>query len=105
MYTGRERLRAGSAWESLRRVRRWSFPRRYPLVQFPNVPLAVGLLGSVAAGASGGRTHSYALAASYLGIAAWSYEELTHGVNLFRRLLGLVFLALTAVRVAHALRS
>ena len=32
----------------------------------------------------------------------WAYEELVHGVNWFRRLLGLAFVILLIVRVARA---
>jgi hypothetical protein len=33
----------------------------------------------------------------------WAYEELVHGVNWFRRLLGLAFMILLVVRGADAL--
>ncbi len=48
------------------------------------------------------RHHSYAASVSYLAIAIWAYEELVHGVNWFRRLLGLAAMILVVVRVAGA---
>jgi hypothetical protein len=39
---------------------------------------------------------------SYLAMTVWAYEELVHGVNWFRRLLGLVYLIVMVMRVAHA---
>jgi hypothetical protein len=35
----------------------------------------------------------------------WAYEELVHGVNWFRRLLGLAYVIFLIVRVADALRA
>jgi hypothetical protein len=35
----------------------------------------------------------------------WAYEELVDGVNWFRRLLGVAFVILSIVRVAHALHA
>jgi hypothetical protein len=35
----------------------------------------------------------------------WAYEELVHGVNWFRRLLGLAYVIPLIVRVSHALRA
>jgi hypothetical protein len=42
---------------------------------------------------------------SYLALTIWAYEELVHGVNWFRRLLGLAFVILLIVRVAHAVHA
>ena len=92
-------------WSAVKRLPELSFPRSYPLVQFPNLPLAVGLLADVAAGRTSGTAHSYAQALSYLGISVWAYEEMAHGVNGFRRALGLAFAVVTVVQVAHALHS
>jgi hypothetical protein len=44
-----------------------------------------------------------ASAVSYLATTIWAYEELVHGVNWFRNLLGLVYVISTAVHPAHAL--
>jgi hypothetical protein len=35
----------------------------------------------------------------------WAYEELAHGVNWFRRLLGATYAVIMVVRVAHALHA
>lgn len=58
------------------------WPRRFVLVQFPNAPLLVGLLGVV-------------LGVRWLatvGLCAWALLEVVGGVNWFRRVLGLTFL-------------
>jgi hypothetical protein len=81
------------------------FPRRFPLVQFPNLPLIVGLLAGEAATLIDGAAHPYLASLSYLALAIWAYEELMHGVNWFRQALGLAFTILIVVRVAHALHG
>ena len=64
---------------------------------------------AVLAGAAGrfldGSAHSYAASVSYLAMTIWAYEELVHGVNWFRRLLGLAFMILLIVRGADALHA
>jgi hypothetical protein len=35
----------------------------------------------------------------------WAYEELAHGVNWFRHLLGVAYAIIMIVRVAHALHA
>ena len=80
-----------------------SFPRRFPIVQFPNLPLIVAVLAGAAGKFLDGSAHSYAVSVSYLAMTIWAYEELAHGVNWFRRLLGLAFVILLVVRVAGAL--
>jgi hypothetical protein len=35
----------------------------------------------------------------------WAYEELTDGVNWFRRLLGLTYVIILVIRVAHAVQA
>jgi hypothetical protein len=42
---------------------------------------------------------------SYLAMAMWAFEELVHGVNWFRRVLGLAYVILLVVRVADALHA
>jgi hypothetical protein len=80
-----------------------SFPPRFPIIQFPNLPLALAFVAGWTAGALSGQAHSYAQAVSYLAMTVWAYEELAHGVNWFRRLLGLAFVIILIVRVAHAI--
>ncbi len=78
-----------------------SFPPRFPMIQFPSLPLAIAFLAGWTATVLAARPHSYAQAVSYLAMTVWAYEELAHGVNWFRRLLGLAFVILLIIRVAH----
>ena len=97
-----DRQRKASLWLTFKRLTEFEFPRRFPIVQFPNLPLIVALLaGAVGAFLDGGE-RSYATAVSYLALTIWAYEELVHGVNWFRRLLGLAFVIFLIMRVAHA---
>ncbi len=73
---------------ALRRVAAWSWPRSFPLVQFPNPPLALALAASVAGRVTEDGAHRTARAVFYLAFGAWAYDELRHGENWFRRLLG-----------------
>ena len=87
--------------DAYRRLRRWRWPEQYPIAQFPNPPLIIGLvalgLRSVASG-----TWADALGAiGYVFIGVWAYLELTAGVNLFRRVLGLAGLAYVIVAIAQ----
>ncbi len=95
-------LRVGLVYQRLTKL---SFPRSFPIVQFPNLPLIVALLAGAAGRFLDGSAHSYASAVSYLALTIWSYEELVDGVNWFRRLLGLAFVIVLIVRVAHALHA
>ena len=88
----------------VRRVRQFSWPRGFPLVQFPNLPLILAFAGGLAASMMHGVGHRDALAVSYLAMALWAYEELVDGVNWFRHLLGLVYVVSTATHLAMAIR-
>jgi hypothetical protein len=94
-----------SVWLAFKRLTTLGFPRRFPVVQFPNVPLIVAFLAAEAATFLHGDAHFYARSASYLGMTIWAYEELVHGVNWFRHLLGLAYTAIMVMRVAHALHA
>jgi uncharacterized membrane protein YecN with MAPEG domain len=94
-----------SVRQAYKRLTELSFPRRFPIVQFPNLPLIIAFAAGQAATFLHGNAHSYAAAASYLAMTIWAYEELVHGVNWFRHLLGLVFVILLIVRVAHAVHA
>jgi hypothetical protein len=74
-------------------------------VQFPNLPLIVGFLAGEAGHLSNGAGHPYLVSVSYLAMTIWAYEELVHGVNWFRNLLGFVYAVIMVVRVAHALHG
>jgi len=94
-----------SVWLAYKRLTQLSFPRRFPIVQFPNLPLIVAFLAGEVGKFVDGSAHSYAASVSYLAMTIWAYEELVHGVNWFRRLLGLTYVILLIVRVAHALHA
>jgi hypothetical protein len=84
-------------------VRAFSWPRRFPLAQFPNDPLILAFVAGRVAGMLHGSGHDYASAVAYLAMIVWAYEELVHGVNWFRHLLGLVYVISTAVHLGRAL--
>lgn len=92
-----------SCWRAFKRLTQLSFPRSYPIVQFPNAPLILAFASGVLAHHSHGLEHSYAQAISYLAMATWAYLELAYGVNTFRKLLGLAYTISTAVHLANAL--
>src|SRR5947209_2883780 len=92
-----------TAWRAFKRLTQESFPRSYPIVQFPNAPLIIAFVSGLLARHTHGVEHSYAQAISYLAMAIWAYLELVHGVNAFRHLLGLAYTISTAVHLAHAL--
>jgi hypothetical protein len=94
-----------SAKSGLERLGALEFPQRFPIVQFPNPPLATALLAGLATDFTSGSTERYLQSVSYLGLAVWAYQELTEGVNWFRRLLGLAFVVVLVVRVARAIHS
>jgi hypothetical protein len=88
-----------------KRLTTLGFPRRFPIVQFPNLPLIVAFMAGEAAVFLHGGLHFYARSVSYLGMTIWAYEELVHGVNWFRHLLGLAYAVIMVVRVAQALHA
>lgn len=87
----------------LRRVAEFSWPHDFPIVQFPNVALLAAFASGQAAAMMHGDGHADAAAVSYAAMTIWAYEELVHGVNWFRHLLGLVYIASTVAHLAHAL--
>jgi hypothetical protein len=91
------------AVQTLRRTMALSWPRRYPLVQFPNPPLLAALAGSVAARVLDGQAHDAADAVFYVGLSAWAYLELSDGANAFRRVFGAAGLVYVTVRLTGAL--
>ncbi|HEY3775082.1 MAG TPA: hypothetical protein VGL69_18905 [Solirubrobacteraceae bacterium] len=90
-------------WHALQWLRAFSWPRRFPIVQFPNLPLALAFVSGELARHTHGSVHAYALAISYLAMAVWAWLELTDGVNWFRRLLGAYYVASTSLHLAHTL--
>lgn len=89
----------GDLW--LRGQRGW--PAKFPLVQFPNAPLLLGLGGWLVAALASGSIHSHARAVFYLGLTAWAWMELVDGVNWLRRALGITGLVYVVVKVGAAL--
>jgi len=72
-----------------RRLAALSWPKSFPIAQFPNPPLLLALAGSLMARlVESGAVHDWARATNEVGIAAWAWLELADGVNWFRRLLG-----------------
>jgi hypothetical protein len=98
-------LSPGRVWSAFKRLTEFGFPRRFPIVQFPNLPLAVAFLAAGAGRLVHGPDHAYTASVFYLAMTIWAYEELVHGVNWFRRLLGLAFGIFLVVRVAHTLQG
>jgi hypothetical protein len=99
------RLRATHLRIMFARLTKIGFPRRFPIVQFPNAPLIVALVAGQIAQTVRGATHPYLVSIAYLAMTVWAYEELAHGVNWFRRLLGFGFAIILIVRVARAVRT
>ncbi|HEX3517595.1 MAG TPA: hypothetical protein VHT29_01020 [Solirubrobacteraceae bacterium] len=87
----------------IRRVREFGWPRDFPLVQFPNVPLIAAFVGGQAAAVFHGAGHVAGAVVSYAALTIWAYEELVDGVNWFRHLLGLVYMISTVAHIALAL--
>jgi len=81
----------------------WSWPARFPLVQFPNPPLILALLASAASRGTEGDLHRYCRGVFYVAMTVWAYEEASAGVNWFRRLLGCGFLLYLALAIGRAL--
>jgi hypothetical protein len=51
-------------WRAFKRLTQFSFPRSYPIVQFPNAPLILAFASGLLASYSHGLEHSYAQAIS-----------------------------------------
>jgi hypothetical protein len=98
-------LWAVAAWRSYERLTQRGLPRRFPLIQIPNAPLIIAFVAGQVGTYLHGLNHDYASAVSYLAMTIWAYEELVHGVNWFRHLLGFGYVILIAMRVAAALNA
>lgn len=77
-------MTAAELWE--RGQEGW--PRRFPLVQFPNPPLMLAIAGWGLSSGSTGTVHDVSRVIFMIGLAAWAVEEAASGSNWFRRLLG-----------------
>ena len=60
-------------------------------MQFPNAPLIIAFLAGTVASRTHNPGHAYLAAIPFLAFGIWAYEELLHGVNWFRHLLGLAY--------------
>jgi hypothetical protein len=94
---------AVALWLRFKRLTQLGWPRSFRLVQFPNAPLIIAFLAGEAASHAHGSAHADASAIAYLAMTIWAYEELIHGVNWFRHLLGLTYIVSTVVHLALAL--
>lgn len=92
-------------WRGFNRLTQLGWPQGFPIVQFPNPPLILALVLSIAAAATHGPVHTYLAATSLVALAVWASEELVLGVNWFRRLLGLGIAIYTVAHLAAGLGS
>ena len=79
------------------------WPAAFPLVQAPNGPLIVALVAWVVATLSRGDVRDVSRAVFLVALAVWAWEELSDGVNWFRRLLGAGGLVLVVVGIVEGL--
>ena len=79
------------------------WPRRLPIVQFPNPPLLVAVGGSVLAAIADGVARSVGRVVFTVGLAIWALEEAVASVNWFRRVLGVGVLGWIVARLARKL--
>ena len=86
-----------SGWRAFKHLTTLGYPRRFPVVQFPNLPLIIALVAGHTSRYFGGVGHAYVLAVAYLAMTIWAYEELARGTNWFRRLLGVAFAVILVV--------
>ncbi len=99
------RLTPSGLWREFKRLTQLGWPRDFPIVQFPSAPLIIAFLAGAVASRTHNPGHAYLAAISFLAIGIWAYQELLHGVNWFRHLLGLGFGISTVVHLALALGS
>ena len=90
---------------SLLRLTRAGWPRGFEVVQFPNPPLILALLGGLSAHLTSGEAHRASRAVFYMGLTVWAYREAVEGDNWFRRLLGAGFLLYIAAQLTRVLHS
>lgn len=75
----------------------------YTVGQYPNPPLWTALAALLVAHLTGGTVHDLARAIFFVALTVWAYEEAVHGVNGFRRGLGVIALGLVAVAITRAI--
>jgi hypothetical protein len=74
--------------EGYKRLRGLSWPRQYPIAQFPNPPLIIALLAFALRWVTPESWTNALSAIGYVFLGVWAYLELAEGVNAFRRVLG-----------------
>jgi hypothetical protein len=79
------------------------WPRRFPIVQFPNLPLLLAFAGLGLAAVATGTAHDVGRAIFTIGLGVWAWLEVVGGVNRFRRLLGVAVLVWIVVSLAGEL--
>jgi hypothetical protein len=93
--------RRGAAGRALQ----WAFRNRrtgrLTVVQWPNVPLWVFIVASVAERAvhASGRIHEVERVVTVVALLLWALDEVVRGVNPFRRLLGAAVAVATVVNL------
>ncbi|HUQ85746.1 MAG TPA: hypothetical protein VM077_05455 [Candidatus Limnocylindrales bacterium] len=73
------------------------------IIQIPNPPLIAAAVGFLIEKVSEGDIQKFGLALFISSIIVWSYQELTTGVNLFRKLLGGAVLITSLIRLFNLL--
>jgi hypothetical protein len=79
-------------------------PRRFPIVQFPNRSLIIGMATDAFARSHTGWARRLAALVSRIVMLYWSAQELVSGVNWFRRLVGVAVGARAAGALVRSLR-
>lgn len=87
--------------EGYKRLRGLSWPRQYPIAQFPNPPLIIALLAFALRWVTPESWTNALSAVGYVFLGVWAYLELAEGVNAFRRLLGAAGLVYVVVLIAQ----
>lgn len=59
------------------------------IAQFPNTSIGIAVAAALLGLVVHGPAQAFLAAIFYMALTVWSYEEMTKGVNRFRRLLGL----------------
>jgi len=93
------------AWRAYKRLTKLGFPLRFQVVQFPNLPLIAAFVAGEASQIGRGVEREYMISVAYLAMTIWAYEELVHGVNWFRRLLGSAYLIILVGRLVHVMHA
>ena len=79
------------------------WPRRFPVVQFPNPPLLLAVGGWVLAAVADSVARSVGRVVFTVALPIWALEEAVAGVNWFRRVLGVGVLGWIAAGLARKL--